>query len=972
MGFSSMVGRLTALILVVAGPLFCLASWSGAQQIQKDFQSPPKAYRPMVRWWWPGGDVRDDELRHEVQLLDEANFGGGEIQPFTIGLNPKMQDDVRARVDDYLTPTFYGHVRAALEEVQKRGLWIDYTFGSGWPFGGGEAITPELASLELRFTHQSIHGPIKLHQKLDLPQPQPGAGTMFHKAMGITEVLPSGWPERLEKRSKLVAVVALRGHEGEYEAARGFFSADAQGTVKKPGILDPSSTIVLTSHISADGILDWDVPEGDWLIFTFRQLPADLRVVGGAGKGPQLVLDHMKREAFDAHAHRIGDSAQQQVGDYFGKAFRAMFCDSLEVTAYIYWTDNFLEEFQRRRGYDLTPYLPILRQPGFADPYGSHAGLPLYDMPGIGDKIRTDYWQTVSDLFVDNFYQPFADWNAHHNLLARTQAHGAPADILKIYGLSSIPETEQLYDNGRFDFLKMSSSAADVYGKKIVSSESFVFMGDPYINTPEAFKRNADKLITAGINEIIYHGFPYEYMDRPEPGWHPFSPPFPFSSHLNRHNTFWPYMPAINAYITRLQYLSQQGTSVVPVAIYRNRLSYDGIQPVPPEPDLDTRLLAAGYSFDHVNTDVLLKSHLSNKRLVTPGTANFSALMFQDESALPLPLAQKLAEFVRDGLPVVFIGATPKSEAGFLDAASRTQKIQALMTQVLSRGTSARALASAEEAVNAIQKTAQPNLTFAGPTSVPFIEKRIGPLDAFFLRNPDESAKSVELSFTVEGSPQRWDPWTGKSSPFNHFERQGNMLHLHLDLTAYGSALIVFDPADNHSPQAAPHPAEHPVTVAIGESGWSFHGIGLGPDGKQVTVDLQMSKLIDWAQTDNLKAFSGRGTYRTHFTLGQDLLRNNQHLLLSLGEVRDVAEIKLNGKAGPTLLLHPYEAAVTELVKAGDNLLEITVVNSLSNAMRSRVAAGPAWMAPAKTQPRPSGLLGPVRLIVASLDEGAN
>src|ERR1039458_4822332 len=160
----------------------------------------------------------------------------------------------------------------------------------------------------------------------------------------------------------------------------------------------------------------------------------------------------------------------------------------------------------------------------------------------------------------------------------------------------------------------MASSAADVYGKRIVSSESFVFIGDPYINTPERLKQNADRLITAGINEIIYHGFPYEYMDRPEPGWYPFSPPFPFSSHLNAHNTFRPYTPRINSYITRLQYISQQGTNVVPVAIFRRPLAYDGSGPFV-EPEIDTRLMAAGYSFDHVNADVLLKSHVERTRL---------------------------------------------------------------------------------------------------------------------------------------------------------------------------------------------------------------------------------------------------------------------------------------------------------------------------------------------------------------------
>src|ERR1017187_8529687 len=150
MRFLQAFAILFAASLVVAQP--------SSSRLRQGFRNPPKAYRPMVRWWWPGGDVNDEELRREVRLLDEANFGGGEIQPFVIGLNPKMTVEARKRVNDYLTPAFFSHVRAALEEARSRGLWLDYTFGSGWPFGGGLEVTPELASLEVRLAHQDPSG----------------------------------------------------------------------------------------------------------------------------------------------------------------------------------------------------------------------------------------------------------------------------------------------------------------------------------------------------------------------------------------------------------------------------------------------------------------------------------------------------------------------------------------------------------------------------------------------------------------------------------------------------------------------------------------------------------------------------------------------------------------------------------------------------------------------------------------------
>src|ERR1700733_9048719 len=122
--------ELIALCLLFAVGIVPLSAQSGATVAQQ-FQNPAKDYRPMVRWWWPGGDVNDAELRREVDLLDQANFGGAEIQPFTIGLDSKMPEATRKRVDDYLTPEFFSHVKAALDEARAHGMWLDYTFGSG-------------------------------------------------------------------------------------------------------------------------------------------------------------------------------------------------------------------------------------------------------------------------------------------------------------------------------------------------------------------------------------------------------------------------------------------------------------------------------------------------------------------------------------------------------------------------------------------------------------------------------------------------------------------------------------------------------------------------------------------------------------------------------------------------------------------------------------------------------------------------
>ena len=940
--------------VIVCAPLAAQNASTVAQQ----FQNPAKAYRPMVRWWWPGGDVTDAELRREVVLLDQANFGGGEIQPFVIGLHADMPADTRKRVDDYLTPTFYLHVQAALEEARDRGMWMDYTFGSGWPFGGAGVITPELSAVELRSTHQSIRGPVHFHAALQMPQ--------LGEDITTNHDLPAGWLQRFQKREKLVAVVAIRGDVPQYFQSQ---SPHEQQAERFPGHLDPGTSVVLTSHVSPDGTLDWDVPPGTWQVFVFKEMPTGQQVTGGTGAGTQLVLDHMSRHAFDAYANRVGGTAKQYDGQFFGHGLRAIFCDSLEVQANLYWNDDFLNEFRKRRGYDLTPYLPILKVAGFSVPYGaSPVDLPVYDISGIGNRVRQDYWQTVSDLMIENFYSPFIQWAANNNLLSRVQAHGSPTDLLRVYGESSIPETEDLYDNGRYDFLKMSSSAADLYGRKIVSSESFVWRGKAYQNTPEKIKRYADELLTAGINEIIYHGFPYEYMDRPEPGWHPFAANGSYSSHMNQNNAFWPYLPRLNEYITRVQYISQAGKTVVPVALYRGLLAYDSIDPAPPEPDIAVRMMAAGYNYDHIDAYVLLHSKVVGGKLISPGGEAYSVLILPDQKTVTTQVADQLATFAHQGLPTVFVGGTPLTEPvvtdGQLPTAASTNSLAKLLTQKNVHTTP-----DASGAVKILVAGIQPNLQFDGG-SVPFIEKRIGSLDIFFLRNPSSAEKLVTANFHAKGTPEIWDPWSGQHHPFTQFQQHAGTLHARLDMDPYGSALLVFDPDGKPvKPAALVSETISPTAqIEIGQSGWKFRGVGIGPGSQPETVDLELPTLADWTSIDKLKNFSGRGQYTTTFNVPAEYLASHPHILLDLGDVKDVAEISINGKPGPVLLLRPYRADVTALLHAGENTLQITVVNTQYNALSARGADRNFIPGPTDTANglMPSGLMGPVRLEAAT------
>jgi len=209
--------------------------------------------------------------------------------------------------------------------------------------------------------------------------------------------------------------------------------------------------------------------------------------------------------------------------------------------------------------------------------------------------------------------------------MARVQAHGAPADLLKAYALADIPETEQLYANGKMEFLKAAASAAHVYGRKLVSAEAFVHFGEAYQSTPESLERDANRLIVAGVNQIVYHGFPYVYLDRPGPGWYPFVDPTSFSDHFNDQNTkIWSTIPALNRYISRLQLIARRSTPVARYAVYLPDLEYQKWIDGPTRKSID---------YDYVNDDVLARSKVQQGKLVVPSGTVYDTLVLPVDDA---------------------------------------------------------------------------------------------------------------------------------------------------------------------------------------------------------------------------------------------------------------------------------------------------------------------------------------------------
>ena len=950
--------------------------------IRAEFQNPSKAYRPMARWWWPGNDVAPAEIRREVAELDSGGFGGAEIQPLSMNFPRDLPAERRARIFSVGTPGYFQNVRAAVEEARQHGMWIDVTLGSGWPAGGGEAVTPELTNVELRYSEVAAKGGEHFHGKLDLPSiGASSVGVLVHTTMGdpLTPY-PSGWRERMKARARTMAVLAFQVRPA-VTAPPAYPMPGAAPTIVTSGSLDPASMIDLTPKIAPDGTLDWQAPAGDWHIFAFRQVAMDDQVMGNAIAGPRLIVDHFNPNAFASWMHQFGDPMTAALGGRYGQGMRALFYDSLEIPADLYWSDDFLQQFERRRGYSLVRYLPLIVQFGFNNGYSAAVSPPLYDLPGTGDAVRRDYWKTVGELMTERFYQPFNAWAHDHHLLTRTQAHGAPVDLLAVYGQADIPETEQMsQQNGSTtlsdNFLKIASSAADIAGHKTVSSESFAFSGDPYWTTPDAILDKANRFLVAGINQIVWHGYPYRYDDRPFPGWGAFSngsTSASFATFMNSRNPFWPHVSRINAYISRLQMVSRNGVAVTPVALLDTRIGYplSGMA----DPVSVAAMSQAGYAYSHINAAAIIAAKVNDGVLVTSGGARFRAIVIDNTDWLEPELAAALVDAASHGVGVVVLGPLPDKAASQRDFAGDSQKVRDAVA-ALAKLPRFRHVDGVEGFASALGQLAPPNVHFISGPSVPFLEKRIGVLDSFFFRNPESKPVTVRFEVGARGAPQIWDAMTGTIAPYREFSVSpaGNIVTL--SLPQHGSALLVFDPDDRHSPASAPiEPGmAGGVTKAI-NGPWRFSATGHVVDGSEQHVARQLPQLIDWASDPELKGFSGRGTYTTMVQMAASELAGARQVTLDLGTVRDIAEVRINGKSAHTLLRAPYAVDVSGMVHAGVNRIEITTVNSLSNAGSPRSPVypmlDPSMEAARSYVPRSSGLLGPVSLRVSRCFGGA-
>ena len=793
--------------------------------------------------------------------------------------------------------------------------------------------------------------------------PAPGAEAAFLAAL----FAPSPQLEIAEIRLDGEPRVHRYETKAGFDVAHDYYALDAQPIADGAGV-PPDAVVDLTARLGSDGALTWTPPEGSW-----RVVRLGWSLTGKTNHPATPEATGLEADKYDSRAvrdyleHYIGMYKEAAGDELVGeRGVQALLVDSIEVGP-SNWTPELIEHFQRLRGYDPKPWLPALT--------GTIIGSREQS-----DAFLYDFRQTLSDLMVTAHYGTVAEVAKEHSLEVYGESHeggrstlGDDLDMRRFadYPMAALwtyPRGEQP-QYGHLADMKGAASVANLYGQNVAAAESLTSALQPWAHAPADLRRVIDLEFAFGINRPVIHTSVHQPLDDQQPGLSLMI----FGQFFNRHET-WAEMarPWVD-YMARTAYLLQQGRNVADVAYFYGEEAPVGVQSSEHYlPDVPT---SHAYDFvsAHAVTEVL---EVTDGDLVAPSGARYEALFLGGMSErMTLPLLRRLAELVDQGATV--IGPAPSGSPSLNDD---PEEFAALVARLWpgqgSPGQGKRVIAESDVEAALARLGVGPDFTYTGSdvdSEVLFVHRRQGDTDIYFVNNRTNRPDSIEARFRVSGkAPEIWRADTGGVEPVS-FRVEGDTTVVPLDMQAEDSFFVVFRaPTEKKSGVV-----EKPVYEAVGEVSGPWAVAFQQGRGAPSSIGLESLGSLSEHDDPGVKYFSGVATYSTRFELPEGHAPG-EPLLLDFGQVGDVAEVEVNGQPVGTMWHAPWRLDIGQVVTGGENRLQIKVANLWVNRLIGDVQPGAEKVAFATIPTyqvnaplRPSGLIGPVRLLAAAGDRPA-
>lgn len=871
---------------IITALLFFVFAGYGYSQNKQDTDWPEttKESKPWTRWWWMGSDVDAANLTYNLEEMNRAGIGGVEITPI-YGVKGREEHYI-----NHLSPQWMQMLAHTEAEANRLGMGVDMNTGTGWPFGGPE-ISIEDAATKAIFQHYEVKRDQQLKENI---------------------VVQDRKQKEFAYLSKVMA-----------------YSSTQQ--------------IDLTDKVSSEGVLNWTAPAGEDFKITALFVGKTLQKVKRAAPGGQgYVLNHFDKDAVMRYFAKF-DKAFSENNTPFPNAF---FNDSYEVYG-ADWTPDLLEQFETRRGYKLQNYFPELLADGATE---------------ISARVISDYRETISEILKDNFTQPWTDWAHSHNSKTKNQAHGSPANLLDLYAIVDIPECES-YGITDFDIsslrkdsirkkndsdptiLKYASSAAHIAGKQYTSAETFTWLTEHFRTSLSQCKPEIDQMFASGVNHTYFHGTTYSPKEAAWPGWK-----FYASVDMSPTNSIWRDAPVFFQYITRVQSFLQNGKPDNDFLLYmpmydiweeqRGRyfttFAIHGMRErLPKFCNGVEKVMECGYDLDYISDHFIQTTSVENGLLITEGGTSYKALILPAVKYIPLETISHIRYLAEQGATIVFAEQYPSDVPGLFRLDDRQRQFDDIIKKFpeidsfdiisekkMGKGT----IITGENYKEMLAKTTACEESFVAEKEGQLVRRTHDSGHNYFFTMLKNNTVDGWITLGVKAkSAMFFDPMTGKKG-LAHIRDYNGRTQVYMQLKPGESIILKTFASKNIEAEKWTYyqPSGNKIEL---KKNWKLHFVNSEP---AVNKKFKLKSLGSWTdlEDENLKKNMGTGVYTIKFKLKKN---SNSEYLLSLGDVRESAQVKVNGKDAGTLFAVPFETHIGSLLRDGENTLEIAVTNLPAN-----------------------------------------
>ncbi len=872
--------------------------------------------KPGARWWWMGSAVDTLNLDYNLKEYSSSGMGTMEITPiYGVEGNEAMEIP-------FLSKKWMDMYKYTYEKAKDLGMQIDMNTGTGWPFGG-ENVKIQDAASKLLISEYNVKG-------------------------GKSKKLKISVDDAKQKDvAKLERLMAFSSY----------------GEVRD-----------LTLEVK-EGELKVKLPKGSWHIIAAFCGKTLQKVKRAAPGGDGYVLDHFSRSAVTNYLSGFTKAFK----DEQAPSPHLFFNDSYEVYG-ADWTSGLFDEFYRLRGYKLEEHLEeFLSQ----------------ERNEETSRIISDYRETLSELLLENFTRQWTQWAHSLSSGTRNQAHGSPGNLIDLYAEVDVPECEGFglsefnikglrkdslcHPNySDLSMLKYASSAAHITGKPYTSSETFTWLTEHFRTSLSQCKPDLDLMFVSGVNHMFFHGTTYSPKDDPWPGWK-----FYASIDMSPTNSIWKSAKAFFDYITRCQSFLQYGWADNDFLLYlpiydmwyeqTGRLLMFDIHKMaeraPSFIEAVNRITTLGYDVDYISDRYLQKTKVKDKCLVTSGGKKYSAIIIPGVKFMKEETVQKLMELSSLGAKIIFLDRYPSSPPGYYNIEERKLKFSEMIDSIKNSSSGILFGSDYQEILSKIDVRAE---RLKKDFSLSYIRRGNDSGHHYFISALTDKDNDGWIPLSVKAkSAVLYNPLNGELGKIPVRENETG-IDVYLQLKSGQSAIIkTFESEDvNEKEYAFYEPKAEALNL---DEKWEFSFLESEP---KVQINKMDVSLGSWTSLDVENASSTMGT--ALYSIKFNIKEKADEFLLSLGDVRESAKLRINGKDVGDLWSVPYECYIGEFLNIGkENLLEVEVTNLPANRISKMDRDGIPWRKfkeinivtidykkedYSSWQPMESGLLGPVKI----------